>query len=297
MKQVFILLLLISLAIPAFAGEKEETLFSNGFSLFSGDVDLGGYGGPLQPAGDGVPGTARDPGDGRLAQSLHAQGRYQIKGGAGAVEAVVDRTGVGAEGHTADGAAIAAAPASPGPLEGMTHDVSLADLAMMRAMGVRAGSGSSDGSSHSATISATLHNHHRGLSRPNPFAGVLAPAAALRPEIVPRNGTAAAAAERPQPARAGEPDPPATRPRNYSWAELMKRVFAIDVLECPCGGRRSVIAVITQPPIIRAILDCLGLSSAGSARSPPGTRTIPGSLDEPKNEPDTPEPRFVPDPG
>ncbi len=31
--------------------------------------------------------------------------------------------------------------------------------------------------------------------------------------------------------------------RNYGWAELMKRVFALDVLACPgCGGQMKVIA-------------------------------------------------------
>ena len=56
------------------------------------------------------------------------------------------------------------------------------------------------------------------------------------------------------------------RPRNYSWAELMHRVFAIDVLECDrCGGRMRIIAAIHPPPAIRKILDCLGLPS----RAPP----------------------------
>jgi hypothetical protein len=46
----------------------------------------------------------------------------------------------------------------------------------------------------------------------------------------------------------------------------MRRVFERDVLECPdCGGRMRVLATITQPSVIRAILECLGLS----ARPPP----------------------------
>ena len=33
--------------------------------------------------------------------------------------------------------------------------------------------------------------------------------------------------------------------RNYTWAELMKRVWAIDVLECPrCFGRMRLVAAI-----------------------------------------------------
>jgi hypothetical protein len=57
-----------------------------------------------------------------------------------------------------------------------------------------------------------------------------------------------------------------SRPRNYSWAELMRRVFAIDVLECPaCGGRMRILCAIHPPDAIRKILDCLGLPS----RPPP----------------------------
>ena len=40
----------------------------------------------------------------------------------------------------------------------------------------------------------------------------------------------------------------------------MRRVFEIDVLECPrCSGRMRVLAAIVTPEAIRAILDCLGL--------------------------------------
>jgi len=56
------------------------------------------------------------------------------------------------------------------------------------------------------------------------------------------------------------------RSRNYSWAELMRRVWRIDVLECPaCHGRMRILAAIHSPEAIRAILDCLGLPS----RAPP----------------------------
>jgi len=58
------------------------------------------------------------------------------------------------------------------------------------------------------------------------------------------------------------------RIRRHTWAELMKRVFDLDVLECPhCGGRRRVIALINDPPVIRAILDALGIEPA--PRAPP----------------------------
>lgn len=45
-----------------------------------------------------------------------------------------------------------------------------------------------------------------------------------------------------------------------SWAELMRRVFALDVLECPvCRGPMKIIADITQPKIIERFLAALDL--------------------------------------
>jgi hypothetical protein len=59
------------------------------------------------------------------------------------------------------------------------------------------------------------------------------------------------------PARGGEPPPAAatpsgsTRAGRVPWAELLRRVFATDVLSCPCGGRRSVISVVVDSAIAR----------------------------------------------
>jgi hypothetical protein len=48
------------------------------------------------------------------------------------------------------------------------------------------------------------------------------------------------------------------------WAELLQKVFALDVLECPrCAGRLEVIAYIAEPRVARRILDHLGLASQG----------------------------------
>ena len=62
--------------------------------------------------------------------------------------------------------------------------------------------------------------------------------------------------------------------RRYPWAELLKRVFAVDVLSCHrCGGRREVLALITKGSVVCAILECLGLPTEGPvvhpARGPP----------------------------
>ena len=60
--------------------------------------------------------------------------------------------------------------------------------------------------------------------------------------------------------------PDASRARRLAWAELMKRVFAIDVLECPrCRGPMRILAAIHPPDTTSAILACLGLP----VRAPP----------------------------
>jgi hypothetical protein len=68
--------------------------------------------------------------------------------------------------------------------------------------------------------------------------------------------------------------------RRFTWAELLERVFRIDVLVCnKCGGPRALIAMITQPPVIRAILDALELRvtppAITKARAPPTILDFP----------------------
>lgn len=62
--------------------------------------------------------------------------------------------------------------------------------------------------------------------------------------------------------------------KRATWAELLKRVFEIDVLVCPwCGGKRNLIALITDGAVVRRILEHLGLPTSAPtlapARSPP----------------------------
>ncbi|HPI40754.1 MAG TPA: hypothetical protein PLJ21_08105 [Pseudobdellovibrionaceae bacterium] len=57
-------------------------------------------------------------------------------------------------------------------------------------------------------------------------------------------------------------------------AQLLKRVFNIDIEACTrCGGKVKIIAAIEAPPVIKKILDHLGLNSSPpkwtSARGPP----------------------------
>jgi hypothetical protein len=79
---------------------------------------------------------------------------------------------------------------------------------------------------------------------------------------------ATAAAEAPAPDQA-PPRPRSTRIHRASpWAELLMRVFREDVLACACGGRRVVLAYLTQPGPVKAILDHLGLPSTGPSIAP-----------------------------
>ena len=67
-----------------------------------------------------------------------------------------------------------------------------------------------------------------------------------------------------------EESPAGPRSRNYTWAELMRRVFEVDVLECPaCRGPMRVLAAIHPPEATRAILECLDLPSRSPPFSPP----------------------------
>jgi hypothetical protein len=96
------------------------------------------------------------------------------------------------------------------------------------------------------------------------YHGVLAPAASYRDLIVlgPRESATAIAASAAC-AHTHDCDPPRTRrsnPRRSTWAELLQRVSTIDVLTCSlCGGHRKLIALISNGPVVRRILDRLGL--------------------------------------
>lgn len=59
------------------------------------------------------------------------------------------------------------------------------------------------------------------------------------------------------------------------WADLLRRVFEIDVSRCArCGGRLRFVAAIDDPEVVRRILGHLGLPTSIApplpARSPPG---------------------------
>ncbi len=98
------------------------------------------------------------------------------------------------------------------------------------------------------------------------YHGVLAPHAADRAQIVP------GPQEQPQDAEklaANGSVPSAPRCRRLSWAQLLSRVFSLEVTVCPrCGGQMRMIAALTHPDSIRTYLTGVGLPADAPAISP-----------------------------
>jgi hypothetical protein len=115
----------------------------------------------------------------------------------------------------------------------------------------------------------------RSLPTPPPrlhqltYHGVLAPAASWRSDIVLGRSlpTTPAPVRRRHSSCAGGG---ALSLHRYSFADLMKRVFRLDVLKCArCGSERRWIAAITSGETIAKILDHLELPSVMTEPAPP----------------------------
>ncbi len=64
-------------------------------------------------------------------------------------------------------------------------------------------------------------------------------------------------------AKAGPPPPleeqdPLRVRLKKAWQEVLKRIYEVDPLRCPCGGTFKRISVITDPEVIKKILLHLG---------------------------------------
>jgi hypothetical protein len=108
------------------------------------------------------------------------------------------------------------------------------------------------------------------------FHGVFAPGARLRAALAPVPASAPGAPGEPAVAVHVTPVPAASSARTprLDWAGLLQRTFALDVFLCTrCGGRRRVLAYLTSPPVVRAILAHVGESTqvapVAAAQGPP----------------------------
>ncbi len=95
------------------------------------------------------------------------------------------------------------------------------------------------------------------------YHGILAPGSHVRALVVP--------GQRRRERGAATKLIPRTR---IPWADLLKRVFSIEILRCVgCGGWREVIGVVKDPLVARKILEHLGLDTEDyeplPARAPP----------------------------
>ena len=123
------------------------------------------------------------------------------------------------------------------------------------------------------------------------YHGVLATASAWRDLVVPKRALHSAAhppTANPRDTLGSGASPApgaATRSRSSrsTWAELLRRVFAVDVLTCPlCGGPRRLIAQLTDPVVVRKILGSSRTAHrASTARAGPLARTARLRLSRP----------------
>jgi hypothetical protein len=134
-------------------------------------------------------------------------------------------------------------------------------------------------------------------TRPTPSTAVPEGAPSAGTEADPSASQAAQAARVPDLAQQAARRPvPATRPRRLPWADLLRRVFGIEALQCECGKSMRVIAAITEPTVAKRILECMGLPS----RAPPLTPArVPSSaadawLEEPADYDQSPPHDWAP---
>jgi hypothetical protein len=95
------------------------------------------------------------------------------------------------------------------------------------------------------------------------FHGVFSPNSKLREHVVPQTPVE-------------EQEDPKPKAYSMTWAQRLKRVFAIEIEKCEkCGGSVRIIASIEDPDVIQKILKHLGLDQPEDPliRSPPADLT------------------------
>jgi Putative transposase len=101
------------------------------------------------------------------------------------------------------------------------------------------------------------------------FHGVLAPNAKWRSKVVPQAQDNAKALSATAAATDCQEPPAHGRPMRLGWAKLLKRVFNLDLTQCPhCGGQLRIVAAILQRQAIQKILNHLGLEAQPPPQAP-----------------------------
>ncbi len=93
------------------------------------------------------------------------------------------------------------------------------------------------------------------------YHGVLGPNSKLRRQIVPK-----ATSNRIQ--KKGSSS-------RYLWAELLKRIFLVDILSCSCGGYLKLVAIVTDPSSVWRYLKGTGDVTVGVTTAKPLARAPP----------------------
>jgi hypothetical protein len=108
------------------------------------------------------------------------------------------------------------------------------------------------------------------------FHGVFAPNAKLRPDVVPKKEPRKLAEE--SAAELGDAeqvplfDDAPNQPKRNPWAWLIKKVFLVDVTECPdCGGKMKWLEACTEQRDINRVMAAHGLAP----RAPPPVAMVP----------------------
>ncbi len=109
---------------------------------------------------------------------------------------------------------------------------------------------------------------HKNLTR---YFGVFGPAHRSRAAVVGLGRSRSEAAPSLQASTDADADKRPARKRALPWAELLRRVFAIDILRCDqCGGDMKIIAIIPASEATEVMLDHLGIDTLDNpATGPP----------------------------
>jgi hypothetical protein len=99
------------------------------------------------------------------------------------------------------------------------------------------------------------------------YFGILASAAKNRSKVIPST-------ENTTPPKTGK-GLARGRKRYIPWAELLKKIFAIDVMKCSkCGAKLAIDGVVEDYKSIRLILECMGKSADPPTIAPARPRTL-----------------------